>query len=46
LHTGAAIPDLVVAQGLMSAERVAQLLAPDALLNPQSTVQPEEEPEA
>ncbi|MEE6165096.1 MULTISPECIES: aspartate ammonia-lyase [unclassified Mycolicibacterium] len=46
LHTGAAIPDLVVAQGLMSAERVAQLLAPHALLNPQPTVQPEEEPQA
>jgi aspartate ammonia-lyase len=49
LHSDAAIPDLVVAQGLMSAERVAQLLAPDALLNPRdpsSIVQPEEEPEA
>ncbi|MCV7160101.1 aspartate ammonia-lyase [Mycolicibacterium brisbanense] len=46
LHTGAAIPDLVVAEGLMSAERVAQLLAPDALLNPRSTDQPKEESEA
>lgn len=37
LHTGRAIPELVVAEGLLSAEQVAVLLRPETLLGPRPT---------
>jgi aspartate ammonia-lyase len=34
LHTGRSIPELVVEEGLMTADRVAELLMPESLLKP------------
>jgi len=34
LHTGRAIPDLVVAEGLLTAEQIDRLLAPETLVGP------------
>ena len=38
LHTGRAIPELVVEEGLLSAERVRSLLVPEALIGPRELV--------
>jgi aspartate ammonia-lyase len=38
LHTGRSIPELVVEEGLMTADRVAELLMPESLLSPREMV--------
>jgi aspartate ammonia-lyase len=38
LHTGRSIPELVIEEGLMTADRVAELLMPESLLKPREMV--------